>query len=397
MRRTARALSTTATAVAAAAVLGTAASAAIPVGGPGRVPAGERGKVPVEEPVMVPAEARAMAPAQERAPLPAGEWARAPAEPARGSAQARARVPVEPVMVGAGKRTRIPAEERARVLVGEPVMTRAKEGAKVPVGEPARGPAQEPGMVQAEERAMAPAHERATVPADESATGPARVPEEEPSDPPPIPDEEPSEELAEEPADKWAEESPGVSGEEPADEWAEESAGPPTGASAAAPAAEVSPRTVAPGDTVTVSVSCGVLGGTAPKSIDAHSQAFEHGTAKLHLVKGQDEAAGPAYRGTARIAPASHFKEGGPDKAGPTSEWSVDGTCPAPPGGEEAEWSATFMVSRDGYRHPHGVRAGKGGAFTDSPAALAAGGLLIAGALGAGVHKLLRREPSVNR
>ncbi|WP_106972370.1 hypothetical protein [Streptomyces yerevanensis] len=301
MRRTARALSTTATAVTTAAVLGTAASAAIP------------------------AEERVVGSARERATLAADEWA------------------------------------------------------------------------------MAPAQERAKVPADESATGPARVPEEDSADPPPppIPDEEPSGELAEKPVDEWAEEPPGGSGEESADKWAKESAETSAGASAAAPAAEVSPRTVAPGGTVTVSVSCGPLGGTAPKSIDAHSQAFEHGTAKLHLVKGkgkdEDEAAGPAYRGTARIAPASHFKDGGPDKAGPTSEWSVDGTCPAPPGAEEAEWSATFTVSRDGSRHPHGVRAGEGGAFTDSPAALAAGGLLIAGALGAGVHKLLRRESSVNR
>lgn len=281
--------------------------------------------------------------------------------------------------------------------------------AAILVEERARGSAPERAALAADEWAMAPAHERAKVPADESATGPARVPEEEPADPPPIPDEEPSGKLAEKPVDEWAEEPPGGSGEESADKWAKEPAGPPAetsaGASAVAPAAEVSPRTVAPGGTVTVSVSCGPLGGTAPKSIDAHSQAFEHGTAKLHLVKGKnkDEAAGPAYRGTARIAPAthfkdaSHFKDGGSDKAGPTSEWSVDGTCPAPPGAEEAEWSATFTVSRDGSRHPHGVRAGEGGAFTDSPAALAAGGLLIAGALGAGVHKLLRRESSVNR
>ncbi|MFE9647576.1 hypothetical protein ACFYO0_26370 [Streptomyces sp. NPDC006365] len=282
--------------------------------------------------------------------------------------------------------------------------------AAVPVEERARVPGQE--------RATGPADESADLPADESATGPAWVPEEEPTDAPPIPDEEPSDELAEEPADLWADESGGAPAEDlagqptensagvspgrSADEWAGTSPGVSAGASAAHPVAEVTPHTVAPGGTVTVSVSCGVLGGTAPESIDAHSQAFEHGTAKLHLVKGKgkgkgkDEAAGPAYSGTARIASAANFEKGGSHKAG-TSEWSVDGACPAPPGGKEAEWSATFTVARDGSHHPHGVRAGAGGAFTDSPAALAAGGILITGALGAAVHKLLRRESSANR
>jgi hypothetical protein len=283
----------------------------------------------------------------------------------------------------------------------------------------ASAPVEERARVQGQERATGPADESADVPADESATGPAWVPEEEPTDAPPIPDEEPSDELAHESADLWAEESAGVRAEEsagassgvPTDEWADEwagtsaetspgrSAGASPAASATHPVAEVTPRTVAPGGTVTVSVSCGVLGGPAPESIDAHSQAFEHGTATLHLVKGKgkgESAAGPAYSGTARIAPAAHFEKGGAHKAG-TSEWSVDGACPAPPGGKEAEWSATFTVSRDGSHHPHGVRAGAGGAFSDSPAALAAGGVLIAGALGAAVHRLLRRGASANR
>ncbi|MEV6739541.1 hypothetical protein AB0N14_22450 [Streptomyces sp. NPDC051104] len=42
----------------------------------------------------------------------------------------------------------------------------------------------------------------------------------------------------------------------------------------------------------------------------------------------------------------------------------------------------------------HGVHAGEGGAFTDSVPALAAGGLLIAGALGAAVHRLWGRGRS---
>lgn len=39
-----------------------------------------------------------------------------------------------------------------------------------------------------------------------------------------------------------------------------------------------------------------------------------------------------------------------------------------------------------------GVQAGGGGAFTDSVPAQVAGGLLIAGAFGAGAHRLLRRR-----
>jgi hypothetical protein len=42
----------------------------------------------------------------------------------------------------------------------------------------------------------------------------------------------------------------------------------------------------------------------------------------------------------------------------------------------------------------HGVRAGEGGAFTDSVPALVAGGLLIAGAFGGAVYRLRRKIPA---
>ncbi|MFI6012431.1 hypothetical protein ACIBAG_27045 [Streptomyces sp. NPDC051243] len=42
----------------------------------------------------------------------------------------------------------------------------------------------------------------------------------------------------------------------------------------------------------------------------------------------------------------------------------------------------------------HGVRAGAGGAFTDSVPALVAGGVLIAGAMGGAVYRLRRRTPA---
>jgi hypothetical protein len=276
-------------------------------------------------------------------------------------------------------------------------------------------------------------------------------------------------------------------------------------AASADPAAEVSPDTVAPGGTITVSVACDPTGGPLPDTIDASSQAFEQGTVQLRRVPGNDDSAtGPSYNGTARIAPAGDF-ETGRDGAGKSSEWGVDGICPAPPGGEGKQWSTTFTVSLGGDQHgddqrnlgrhgldpqdgdqegmdpqggdeqgmdpqdgdqegmdpqggdeqgmdpqggdqhgkeshtdqhsqephtdpqgkephvdhprasashpaphaasrhtthppvvEHGVHAGGGGAFTDSVPALVAGGLLIAGALGAAVQRL-RRKLSARR
>ncbi|MFD5134568.1 hypothetical protein [Streptomyces olindensis] len=217
----------------------------------------------------------------------------------------------------------------------------------------------------------------------------------------------------------------------------------------AEPAAEVTPATVEPGGTLTVSVSCDPTGGPPPDTMDATSQAFDEGTVPLRRVTGNDdEVSGPAYRGTARIASAENF-EGDPDAGGEDSAWTVDGTCPAAPGGEGKEWSATFTVAHGSGPHkpshgpthkpphkpdkpcpepphhsdphhsdphhsdpqhpePHhtdcgaavvqrGVRAGDGGAFTDSVPALVAGGVLIAGAFGAAVHRLRNRETDMYR
>uniref|UniRef100_UPI0004C850BF hypothetical protein n=1 Tax=Streptomyces sp. NRRL S-146 TaxID=1463884 RepID=UPI0004C850BF len=227
----------------------------------------------------------------------------------------------------------------------------------------------------------------------------------------------------------------------------------------AEPAAEVSPATVQPGGTLTVSVSCDPTGGPPPDTIDATSEAFDEGTVPLQRVTvppdtidatseafdegtvplqrvtgNDDEVSGPAYRGTARIASAENF-EGDPDAPAEDSAWSVEGTCPAAPGGEGAIWSATFTVAHgsgpptpsrkptheppyDPTRPPtrkpcpepshlrtpkapeaqptecgeapvrRGVRAGEGGAFTDSVPALVAGAVLMAGAFGAAAHRL---------
>ncbi|MFJ9894732.1 hypothetical protein ACIQPR_15565 [Streptomyces sp. NPDC091280] len=174
---------------------------------------------------------------------------------------------------------------------------------------------------------------------------------------------------------------------------------------AADPAAEVSPSSVRAGESVTVSVTCEATGQTAADTIDATSQGFDDGTVQLQRVPGNDDrAAAAAYRGTARISA---------DGAERDAAWTVEGTCPAPPGGQGRPWSATFSVERGsgggGGQRPcqdprgescagaavieRGVRAGEGGTFTDSVPALVAGGVLIAGAFGGAVYRLRRRLP----
>ncbi|WP_262056656.1 hypothetical protein [Streptomyces sp. STR69] len=173
---------------------------------------------------------------------------------------------------------------------------------------------------------------------------------------------------------------------------------------AADPGAQVSPSTAQAGGSVTVSVSCEVIGGIAPETLDASSQAFDDGTVQLRRVPGDDDrVAGAAYRGTARISDD--------EQVGRDAAWTVDGSCPAPPGGQGRPWSATFSVEHGGgggqrpCQEPRadscagaavierGVRAGEGGTFTDSVPALVAGGVLIAGAFGGAVYRLRRRTP----
>ncbi|WP_435614092.1 hypothetical protein [Streptomyces coelicoflavus] len=143
------------------------------------------------------------------------------------------------------------------------------------------------------------------------------------------------------------------------------------------PAARVSPADAAPGDTVTVSVSCGPTGGSAPPSLDATSAAFEEGTVALREVADDGgTASGPTYRGTARIA-AAGAPEPAPadpedagdaeapgdaavpgDAADPADAWTVDGACPDASGGEGGDpWSATMSVPGES-----GTDAGAGAA-----------------------------------
>ncbi|MET7703664.1 hypothetical protein [Streptomyces sp. NPDC005485] len=173
-------------------------------------------------------------------------------------------------------------------------------------------------------------------------------------------------------------------------------------AASADPAAEVSPSSVAPGGSVTVSVSCDATGGAPPDFIDATSQGFADGKVRLNRVAGDNGTAGGAsYSGTARIPPggqdvgADAGADGGPEAVGPDvvgpdtvgpdavgpdavgsdagpdgvgpeavgpdavgpdavgpeavgpgAEWGVDGVCPVAPGGKPKQWTASYTVDR---------------------------------------------------
>ncbi|MHC0431968.1 hypothetical protein ACX6XY_17530 [Streptomyces sp. O3] len=162
--------------------------------------------------------------------------------------------------------------------------------------------------------------------------------------------------------------------------------------------AQVSPRTVAPGGTVTVSVACDTPSDSPPAIINANSQAFEQGTVQLALVPGNDNSvSGTAYNGTAKIASAAHFPGSGPNAVGETSDWAVDGTCP-----DGSQWKTTFTVHRTAATSTptpaptatatRGVRGGLGGSFTDSGTAMVIGGVLVAAGVGATAYVMRRRQ-----
>ncbi|WP_020133300.1 hypothetical protein [Streptomyces sp. 351MFTsu5.1] len=196
------------------------------------------------------------------------------------------------------------------------------------------------------------------------------------------------------------------------------------------PSAEVSPSSVQPGGSVTVSVSCDPGTGTPPATLDATSEAFETETVRLQLVPGNEDAVtGPAYSGTAQVSADQELQEGA-GGVGPDSAWTVDGTCPTADRAPGKAWSATFTVTRgtgtgtatdsgshrpcaepsvEPYTTQHTeprtdacaaaviqrpVRAGDGGSFTDSVPALVAGGLLITGAGAGAVYRLRRKVPT---
>ncbi len=156
--------------------------------------------------------------------------------------------------------------------------------------------------------------------------------------------------------------------------------------------ASVSPAQAAPGQTVTVTVSCEK---STLKTITAESTAFAGGPVTLTL------GADGRHTGSAKVA----------DKAG--GDAKIDGKCPdggsfstsvtvttvvaaTPSHGASApaagEWSpAESGQGADLVEEPHGaVQTGLGGSVGDNPAELVGGAALVAG--GVGGFLLLRRR-----
>jgi hypothetical protein len=225
----------------------------------------------------------------------------------------------------------------------------------------------------------------------------------------------------------------------------------------AEPIADVSPRRVRPGGSVTITVTCPKHDGRV-RYVTAYSQAFEKGEADLALVRDASSGRKKAtYRGTARITSARHFTgSAGADTSDPfgpngsfgaTDSPSAAGADPGtdlgPDPGSEAgsrfrsgsEETALPAPSYgldddssddDHSRGPahHGKRYAINGSCPDGPdftgsviverkprggahagagggqgsvntAAVAAGGALLAAAVGCGVHTLRRRRPGL--
>jgi hypothetical protein len=130
-------------------------------------------------------------------------------------------------------------------------------------------------------------------------------------------------------------------------------------AALADPSAEVVPAAVAPGGTVTVSVTCEPTGGPPPATVQASSDAFEQGTVTLKLLSGASSGAAPVYSGTARV---SGTAAGSPAPA-------VLGNCPAatdgPGNGPGDGWAAVFSVSARTAPRAMGAQAAAAPATAD--------------------------------
>lgn len=169
-------------------------------------------------------------------------------------------------------------------------------------------------------------------------------------------------------------------------------------ASARDGAASVSPSQAAPGQTVTVTVSCEKSDKPDAKTITAHSAAFEGGPATLTL--GSDGK----HTGSARLAGAhaGDSKVDGtcPDGGAFSTSVTVAVSNPSSPdkglgdwGKAAGEWAGSLGQSGAGSQQvaPHGaVQTGLGGSVDADPAELAGGLALVAGGIGG--FWLLRRR-----
>ncbi|MFF9200972.1 hypothetical protein ACF1AE_03940 [Streptomyces sp. NPDC014986] len=129
-----------------------------------------------------------------------------------------------------------------------------------------------------------------------------------------------------------------------------------------------------------------VPGGTSLDELIPDASASEGGAGEIPAPG----AGGPTVPGTAQpSAPDPKHtasEHTGPEHTEPEHTGPTDHASKGPEPGE-GEPKDSHCADASVYR---GVHAGEGGVFTDSVPALAAGGLLIAGALGAAAHRLYR-------
>ncbi|MFS8201292.1 hypothetical protein ACLVWQ_21695 [Streptomyces sp. CWNU-52B] len=149
--------------------------------------------------------------------------------------------------------------------------------------------------------------------------------------------------------------------------------------------AEVSPRTVAPGGSVTVSVTCASTGGNPPGTIEAASRAFEHGSVRLHRTghrTGPGPGAGSGFGSGHEEDPAGPDDPMGADiPTVPTAEDEPmaldDATAPEDPGPDEGPSGADELGGQDdpaGKEKPGGDVTYSGTARIASAAHVAKGG-----------------------
>ncbi|WP_457027955.1 hypothetical protein [Kitasatospora sp. P5_F3] len=146
----------------------------------------------------------------------------------------------------------------------------------------------------------------------------------------------------------------------------------------------VHPAEAAPGESVTVSVTCET---SSVKTVTANSQAFSTGSATLTV--GPDGK----YSGKALLASKEEFAA----KAGKSSSWGIDGSCPNHDtftGAIEVRTGSQAGAPADGGKLPTGpVKTGLGGSVRPGPADLVAGGALVGA--GVGGFWLLRRRTAL--
>ncbi|GAA2148608.1 hypothetical protein GCM10009760_40850 [Kitasatospora kazusensis] len=156
----------------------------------------------------------------------------------------------------------------------------------------------------------------------------------------------------------------------------------------------VNPSEAGPGESVTVSVTCG---SSSAKTVTASSQAFSTGSATL--------TAGPdgRYSGSVRLASKEEFSTKVPAPAGKGPGWGLDGSCP---NGDTFTGAVSVLLTEKGdgakggdwkgrpdEAAPHGaVKTGLGGSVGGGSGELATGGALVAA--GVGGFWLLRRRCS---